>query len=157
MLNARHGIITTSSNTRAILLRDQGTFAYDIHLIHYAWLGTNVMATDEFAAMALSQRKVDQVDDQGVVALLTMVRDQGIFSAVSFNADLVTTGAVAAIGAHSIMFPKPYRVPWLAALFNVGVAVAISIGVDVWFDRVQVSSREKAFLVSIAGGAARTE
>jgi len=158
LILARVGFAGATAGLRRRILRNQGNTVYDIHLIHYGWIDTDVLNTNEVDAMAVSTRNEDQVNDTTTIGFDDMVTEEGIFGAVALLADLQSNGGVGLISGYNIPFPKPYTVHQLAGLFNSAIAVAGNNGIDVWFVRRDVTPMEKASLVArLGGGRARTE
>lgn len=158
LIHARVGDLGTAFQRSARLLRNQGSTVYDIYNIHYAFIGISIQSTNEAAAVVLSTRVDDQVNDVSTLGLNGMVVEEGLFGAVALLGDELVEGGTSVVAAHDIVFPKPYTVPWLAAVFNVAVATSIAIGVDIWFVRRQATAMDKASLVArLGGGKARTE
>jgi len=138
---------------RTVMLRNQGTTAYDIHVIHYSFSNTNIGQVAENAGMAVSTRLQDQVEDAVAVSLPDQQSENGIYLPVQLSYDLVTEGGLSIVGAHTVPFPKPFRVPFLAGIFNSLTSGNNSnLGIEVFFERVEVVVREKASLVAILAG-----
>lgn len=146
----------TVGGLRTVVMENQGLTVYDIYLVRYVYIGTNLGNVNQTFAMALSIRFGDQVEDAGVVGTGEMVDEPGIFAVSNFQADLSTEGALAINNVDTIPFAKPFRVPYAAFLANAAVSVGISAGVEIYFERVTVSAREKAFISMQAGGRIQT-
>lgn len=155
MLNTRVGAQLAAATLRRIIFRHQARTAYDIHVIRYTYIGISMQEANEVFAMALSQRFQDQVDDSGPVGFNVLNDTLGLFAPSSFVGDLLTSGAIGLIPSDTIVFPKPFRVPYASVIFNAAVATAINAGVEIYFDRVRISNMELAQLITQAGG--RTE
>ena len=151
LLIAKVGFAIQADQLRRRILRNQGNVVYDIYHVHYSYIPIDVLDVNDVGAMALSTRKQDQVNEDGVgseIGFTLMVGEEGIFGVVALIADLETTGGVALIAAHDIAFSKPYTVPWLAGIFNVGVGTIANMGMEVYFTRRNVQPLEKASLVA---------
>jgi len=158
LIHARVGFGINAGGARRQLLRNQGSVVYDLYLMHYGWIGAAPMADNEVAAIALSTRTDDQVNDETVIGFDDMTIEEGIFAAAAFMADRDVEGGLGLIGAYNLAFSKPYTIPWLSVLFNIAVATPMNIGCDIWFVRRVTSAMDKASLVArLGGGRARTE
>lgn len=153
MLHLKSGHVATTEGLRRILLRHKTLMAYDIHVVRHMYFITGPIGDNELIVTALSQRFEDQVEDDIVVGFDEMVTEQGIFSLSAWSADFAGgSGALGLIPTDTILFAKPYRVPYASWLVNPAVAVAANIGLEVYFDIVKVSAMEQAELVAQAGG-----
>ena len=158
LIHARVSAVGGSQGIRRILMRNQGDVVYDIYNIHYAYQANSPLNVDDVAMVVLSTRTDDQRNDVFTIGFDDMIVEEGLFGAVAFINDITVEGGVFAVGAHELVFPKPYTVPWLSAAFNLAVAVTTHIGVDVWFVRRRAAAMEKAALTArLGGGRARTE
>lgn len=159
LIHAKVGTrLAGTEGERARILRNQGSTLYDIHLIHYFWITVGAVEVADFAAMGLSTRKDDQVNDATIISRVDLTAEEGIFGVVSLNIDLLTEGGSAVVGAHTIPFPEPYTVPWLAVLLHADTVQEVHLGVDLWFTRRDADPMEKASLVGrLGGGRARTQ
>lgn len=138
----------TGTDQRQILLREQGLVAYDISLIHYT-LQPQGSPFDSIDLMqvGLSRREQDQREDEETPIIGgDMGQSQAIFGVVSFFAQMITSGLSAGFIAHTIAFPKPYTVPFAAAVINAVSNVSLNIIVEVYYDEVTVTSRKMAWL-----------
>jgi len=150
---AKQGFIASAGGLRTIMLRRRPLTAYDIYLIHWSFTNTNILATNDVINAALSTRLVDQVEDTTTIGFDDMVLENGIFGVFSWSGDLVTEGGAALVGNHTIPFPKPFRVPWLAVLFNIATgAASANTGLELYFEQVKISAAEDAFLAARVGG-----
>ena len=151
------GDTSTVTGRRTVIMQNQGLTVYDIHLIRYSFSGVNFLQTNDVLTMALSLRDEDQVEDATAVGFETMQTTQGIFAVYTLNIDFFTEGGASLKGGQNIPFPlKPYTVPYAAWIVNPALADVGIYGVEVWFERRRISSREKSYMVSEAGGRART-
>lgn len=155
MLHIKASLTASAAGRKTILLRHQSHTAYDIHVVRYTLNDIGMMSTAEQVFAALSQRFEDQNEDAVAVGFEDMLSQQHIYAVFGWGADFNTSGGVGMILSNTLAFPKPYRVPYSAAIFNIATAVPATIGVEVWFDRLRISALEQAELVTAAGG--RTE
>lgn len=151
---AKVGVSGGTAGRRRLILRNQGDSVYDIYKVRYNFLSTSLFDTNEVAAMAVSTRLVDQVEDAVAVGFDTMAIDTGIHFPYSVCFDVATSGANIIQAVHSDDFPsdRPFTVPFLAFLMNVAVSNPVNLGVEVWFERVRVSSLDKASMIRIQSG-----
>jgi len=158
MDHLKRALTATGAGRRSVVMQNQGLTVYDIHVVRYNWSATSALSTNESAAMALSTRGDDQVEDDQAIGFPDLVTEEGIYLPTMFHADELGGGSGGSmiILSDTIVMPKPWRVPYLAFLANIAVAIAITAGVEIFFERVKVSGEAKAFLVSEAGGRART-
>lgn len=149
---------TTGDLRRRILLPAMRGYAYDIHVAHFCFSSESNIGTEEEAGVALSVRYVDQVDDTTDVDLATQASDPGIFARAALNVSIAgASGGMAIMGAHTVPFPRPYRVPYLAVVIHQQFGVSVQVSAEVFYDVVRVSQLEQAQLISEAGGRARTQ
>lgn len=145
-------------NSRIPLLRNQGTTVYDIWSIVWTQSFISLLAANQFSVAALSTRLIDQVEDAVAIPLNDFYTANGIFGMFSSSQDLVVEGGGGIVAGRIINFPagKPYRVPF-ASFISLGTSGGDQrLGCEVYFERVEVSSIEKATLVRIqAGGRTR--
>lgn len=134
------------------MLRHQSRTAYDIYLVRHLFAGTNIGQSNELAVSALSQRFQDQVEDTTPVGFDDMVIENGIFAVGIFSADLETQGALAVMPVVSVGFPKPFRVPYAAWILNPAVQITMNFGIEIFFERIRVTTMEQAELITQAGG-----
>jgi len=155
---AKAGINGTNLVEKRVLMADQELIAFDLWIVHYAFLSGGPLATDEIVGMCVSTRREDQLDDSAqTVSFEDMVTERGLHFPTAWQADLVTEGGISFWGSNTIELPKAFRVPWLSWVNNSGLAGAANFGVTVYYDSVKVSALEKAELVNAIGGMARTE
>lgn len=156
MLHAKKSLVGITAGLRTIIFQHQANTAYDIHLI--AWNHINISPVDinDVVMAALSQRFLDQVEDEATIGFDEISSEEGIFGIYGWSTDLVTSGSTSFVGGYVIPFAKPYRVPYASVLFNMAVANASTLGVEVFFERVRISAMEQAQLVAQAGGQPRT-
>jgi len=142
-----------TTGLRTILLRNQGTSVYDIWLVRHTIFTTNLGNANEGILAALSQRLEDQIEDTTSISQLDILSDAGIFNCFSWIEDLETSGMAAMVGNQVTGYnPKPMTVPflsWLVSPLNSNVA---GLGVEVFFERKEVTALEKATLVRIVSG-----
>jgi len=158
MLHIKRGASVQASSVRSVLFRHQANTAYAIHMVRHFFLPLSVINDNENVAVALSIRFEDQVTDTGVVPTLEFATEQGIFAVGGYTVDFAgATGALGFITSDTIPFTLPYLVPYAAWLLN-GEQILnfVSIGVEVFFERVRVTNLELAQLVNAAGGRIQT-
>lgn len=158
LLLAKAGVGGTSVPATRILLRNQTRTAYDIHLVHWSFVSGSIVGIDDPVSACLSTRLEDQEDnDLAIVVAAEMLTENNLFLPFMLSMDVETEGAVGMVGNHTIPFAaaKPFRVPLLAVAFFMAVTATSNLGVEVYFERVQVSSAELASLMARVG--ARTE
>lgn len=160
LILARVGIVVPAgtATSRRRLLRNQGNVVYDIYHIHFGWQSISILTANQESVLCLSTRKEDQVNDETPPSLEEMFTAEGLFGAITFITELVTSGGTAVVAAHEIAFQKPYTVPWLSGIFRVDAVTDIQQVIEVWFTRRNEQPLEKASLVArLGGGRARTQ
>lgn len=146
---AKKGFVgNTTEDIRDVILQEQGLFAYDIWAIHYSWAPTNApFDTIDNMIMALSRRLEDMVVGGAIaIDLAAIMTNQAIFGIASFYASFDTSGMAVIDLGRTIVFPKPYRVPFAAFLSFGSSSIAVAGSCEVYYDEVKVSSREMAWL-----------
>lgn len=157
MLMRKVSIVGGAGGLRTMVLRNQLLTAYDIHMIHWIVAGTDALQTNELGMLGFSTNARDQTEDTAPVGFDDFVQREGIFGVFAVYGDVLTSGGIYGIGNHTIVFPKPYRVPYAAFIANIAFAVTTNLGGEIYFDRVRVSAQESAELAAQAGGRDRTE
>ena len=152
----KDGVIVGATLLRSVLLENQGLTAYDIWVVNHIYASTDVLQTNDLVMDAVSFRTQDQVEDAELIGFDEFMITEGLIFTSALMIDLDTSGGGVLLGNNWMAVPKPYRVPYLAWVVNGATAVSLNLGVEVYFERVQVSAREKAYLVARAGGKAQT-
>jgi len=153
---AKAGGSFATTGLRTVMLENQGLTVYDIHLVRHMFFSTSLLTTNELIIQGLSTRFDDQVEDEVAVGFDEYITENGIFAVSGFGADLSTEGGAALIPTDNIPYVPAMRVPFAAYIVNPAVASTLNGGIEVYFTRVTVNSREKAFLTSQAGGRVNT-
>ena len=151
MLHLKSGGQFSTNDLRTVLFRNVMDTIYEIHLIHYTLNSTNLVTSNEGFACALSRRPEDQVEDVAGIPIGTMIESAGIFGLFSVMSDVATTGGAALVGNHTISFPKPYDVPFLAWVVESDYTNTIRASVEIWFERRRATAEEMAQLSARAG------
>lgn len=138
------------------MLRNREKQAFDLRIIHYTWQINNGLGPNDSLMTAISTRLIDQDGDEVAVPFTEFQASEGIILPFVINSDLAVEGGSMMIGAHTIVLPKPIRVPWLSFIANIGTTDSSLVAVEVWFDLVRVTSLEAARLAVEIGGRART-
>jgi len=151
------GVVGNSDERRILLFGGTG-FAYDIWLIHYNLHLVSQWGDNNTLIVGLSTKRVDQVNDAATITPTAMARDPQVFGIWSTTAEKPTDVGISATQlGDTIAFPRAYRVPWLALLYQASISPDDSdLSAEVYFDRVKVSQEELAFLAQSAGGQTRT-
>lgn len=145
---AKIGFSTAADDIREVILPERGLVAYDIWLVHYHWdvlFGVGDIVDHHVAA--LSKRREDMVRDGALeLTLGTIVVDPAIFAMVPFFAGFDTSGFTMAVPAHTIPYPKPYRVPYAAFILSASSSITLVGACEVYYEEVGVSAAEMAYL-----------
>lgn len=150
------GFNGTTGDRRQQLLRPSMGEVFDLWLVHYCFSSEAGYTNDDDGALALSLRRIDQVEDAVDVDMAVMASAPGIFGKVSVAARFLTEGSSGYFFNHTIPFPKPFTVPWLAALAHMSFNSSVQVSAEVWFERRRASKVEIAQLMVTAGAVART-
>lgn len=135
-------------DVRQVILYPQDLVAYDVHLVR--WVNTAFISFDDpidVWVMGLSKRQQDLVEDNNVELGVSFRESSAVFAYSTFYGTVRTTGASIGFNADTIPYPKPYRVPFAAAVMaSAGSVAATEFILEVYYDEVKVSSREMAWL-----------
>lgn len=133
---------------RQVMLYPQGLVAYDVYLVR--WINTAFIAFADALdvwVMGLSKRQQDQQEDSNVELGLRFRESEAVFAYSTFYATVNTEGASLGFQTDTIPFPKPYRVPFAAAVMaSAGSIAATEFILEIYYEEVKVSSREMNWL-----------
>lgn len=152
MEHVRKGLSATGS--KPVLIGGAG-FVFDIWAVHYTYQ-TPLHADNDELLLGMSTAIADQ--QEGGFLPGGAVRDDD--PSVYFFTHAIwekPTDVGLAVWEFDRWYPmpKPFRVPWIA-LVAFFTNLSGPVGVELFFDRVQVSQKEIARLVLDVGGAARS-
>ena len=150
-------LFTDAAGERTILLRGGTGFVYEILMVRYVVFLSAQPGDADRATIALSTRGVDQVNDATATARTVLADNPNIFATWSFLIEKPTDVGITDHNlTETIIFPKPYTVPYLAALWSESIANLVEMGLELYFERRKASQKEIADLVIEAGGRTRT-
>lgn len=145
---AKQGFVGSTADAEQIVLYPQDLIAYDIYVVRFLWVLTAAPADsiDEWLG-ALSKRQEDMLEE-GVLELniTEIMASPAVFAMTPMATFVNTEGGAAAVLAHTITYPKPYTVPFAAAVFHAAGSVVQQMAIEVYYDEIKVSAREMVWL-----------
>jgi len=154
---AKVGDAFLTTALRTVLFQNQGSTIYDIWAIHYSYSNVNELNGNDVIMAALSLKDQDQVQDTTAIGFDSLHEDPGYFGVWAHSIDLETEGGVSLLGQSDQYFmTKPFTIPFAAWVVNPALAATARLSIEVYYERRQVTSMEKARVVGQTGGKART-
>jgi len=147
----------TAGDFRRIVFRGGSGMVFDIWVVRWSLSKQSSFADNNQINAGLSIRAEDQIEDSNGPSILEMNTVQGVFAMFNYSIEAPTdVGLLNTSIIDTLVFPKPYTVPWLATVTQETITGTAELVNEVWFERRRATQKEIASLVIEAGGRTRT-